>query len=52
MTRAFIPYGIYWSTPFAVNDIAFARQTGFSLEKMNNYGRSLIWACTKVLPAS
>ena len=29
--------------PFAVNDIAFARETGFALEKMNNYGCSLIW---------
>jgi acetyl-CoA acetyltransferase len=29
--------------PFAVNDIAFARATGFALEKMNNYGCSLIW---------
>lgn len=29
--------------PFAVNDIAFARATGFGLEKMNNYGCSLIW---------
>lgn len=29
--------------PFAVNDIVFARQTGFPLEKMNNYGCSLIW---------
>ncbi len=29
--------------PFAVNDIAFAQQTGFPLEKMNNYGCSLIW---------
>ncbi|MCK9381422.1 MAG: hypothetical protein M0P95_17990, partial [Sulfuritalea sp.] len=29
--------------PFAVNDIAFARATGFPLEKMNNYGCSLIW---------
>jgi len=29
--------------PFAVNDIAFARETGFPLEKMNNYGCSLIW---------
>jgi acetyl-CoA acetyltransferase len=29
--------------PFAVNDIVFARETGFSLEKMNNYGCSLIW---------
>ena len=29
--------------PFAVNDIAFARETGFPLAKMNNYGCSLIW---------
>jgi acetyl-CoA acetyltransferase len=29
--------------PFAVNDIAFARETGFPLDKMNNYGCSLIW---------
>jgi len=29
--------------PFAVNDIAFARETGFPLEKMNNFGSSLIW---------
>jgi acetyl-CoA acetyltransferase family protein len=29
--------------PFAVNDIAFARETGFPLEKMNNYGCSLVW---------
>lgn len=29
--------------PFAVNDIAFARETGFELAKMNNYGCSLIW---------
>lgn len=29
--------------PFAVNDIAFSRQTGFALDKMNNYGSSLIW---------
>lgn len=29
--------------PFAANDIAFARATGFRLEKMNNYGCSLIW---------
>ena len=29
--------------PFAVNDIAFARELGFPLEKMNNYGCSLIW---------
>ena len=29
--------------PFAVNDLAFARATGFPLEKMNNFGCSLIW---------
>lgn len=29
--------------PFAVNDIVFARETGFPLEKMNNYGCSLIF---------
>jgi len=29
--------------PFAVNDILFARETGASLEQMNNYGCSLIW---------
>jgi acetyl-CoA acetyltransferase family protein len=29
--------------PFAVNDIVFARDTGFPIEKMNNYGCSLIF---------
>jgi acetyl-CoA acetyltransferase family protein len=29
--------------PFAVNDIAFARRTGYELMKMNNYGSSLIY---------
>jgi acetyl-CoA acetyltransferase len=29
--------------PFTVNDIAFSRATGFDLQKMNNYGCSLIW---------
>jgi acetyl-CoA acetyltransferase len=29
--------------PFAVNDIALARDTGFAWEKMNNYGSSIIW---------
>ena len=29
--------------PFAANDIAFARETGFPLGRMNNYGCSLIW---------
>ncbi|MGZ8486695.1 MAG: thiolase family protein [Candidatus Binatia bacterium] len=29
--------------PFALNDIVFARETGFPVEKMNNYGSSLIW---------
>ena len=26
-----------------MNDIVFSRATGFPLEKMNNYGCSLIW---------
>ncbi|MDO8768850.1 MAG: thiolase family protein [Burkholderiaceae bacterium] len=29
--------------PFAVNDIALARDTGFAWDKMNNYGSSIIW---------
>jgi acetyl-CoA acetyltransferase family protein len=29
--------------PFAVNDIAFAKETGYPLDRMNNYGCSLIW---------
>jgi acetyl-CoA acetyltransferase family protein len=29
--------------PFAVNDIIFARETGFDIAKMNNFGCSLIW---------
>lgn len=29
--------------PFAVNDLAFARATGWSLDRMNRYGCSLIW---------
>ena len=29
--------------PFAVNDVLFSRQTGVALEKMNNYGCSLVW---------
>ncbi len=29
--------------PFAVNDLVFARETGYPLEKMNQYGCSLIW---------
>jgi acetyl-CoA acetyltransferase family protein len=29
--------------PFAVNDIVFARDTGFPVDKMNNYGSSLIF---------
>jgi len=29
--------------PFAANDIAFSRETGFPLERMNNFGCSLIW---------
>lgn len=29
--------------PFATNDLIFSKETGFPLEKMNNYGCSLIW---------
>jgi acetyl-CoA acetyltransferase len=29
--------------PFAVNDIVFSRATGVPIEKMNNYGCSLVW---------
>jgi acetyl-CoA acetyltransferase len=29
--------------PFAVNDIAFAKKTGYNVMKMNNYGSSLIY---------
>jgi len=29
--------------PFAVNDIVFCRETGWKLERMNNYGCSLVW---------
>ncbi|MGJ3648162.1 hypothetical protein ACLB0R_06790 [Sphingomonas sp. GlSt437] len=29
--------------PFAVNDIVFARETGFPLERMNTHGCSLVW---------
>ena len=29
--------------PFAINDIAFAKETGADLHTMNNYGCSLIW---------
>jgi acetyl-CoA acetyltransferase len=29
--------------PFVVNDIVFARETGFDLANMNNYGCSLVW---------
>ncbi len=29
--------------PFAVNDIYFARETGFAVDAMNNFGCSLIW---------
>lgn len=29
--------------PFAVNDIIFSKETGFPLDKMNNFGCSLIW---------
>ena len=29
--------------PFAVNDIALARDIGFAWERMNNYGSSIVW---------
>ncbi len=29
--------------PFAVNDVVFSRETGFDVQKMNNYGCSLIY---------
>jgi acetyl-CoA acetyltransferase len=29
--------------PFAINDIVFSRETGFPIERMNNYGCSLVW---------
>ncbi len=29
--------------PFVVNDIVFARETGFDVAKMNNFGCSLVW---------
>src|SRR5208337_3326947 len=29
--------------PFAVNDLAFAKKTGYDVMKMNNYGSSLIY---------
>ena len=28
--------------PFALSDILFSRMTGFALEKMNNFGCSLV----------
>ncbi|MEO0411396.1 MAG: thiolase family protein [Pseudomonadota bacterium] len=29
--------------PFAVNDLVFAKETGFPLDRMNPYGCSLVW---------
>ncbi len=29
--------------PFAVNDLYFAKETGFDVNKMNNYGCTLVW---------
>jgi acetyl-CoA acetyltransferase family protein len=29
--------------PFAVNDVVFSKSTGFPLERMNNFGCSLVW---------
>ena len=36
-------HAIKTHNPFAVNDIALARDTGFAWERMNNYGSSIIW---------
>ena len=36
-------HAIKTHNPFAVNDVYFSRQTGVGLEKMNNYGCSLVW---------
>lgn len=49
--RALKAAGLSWSdvdlvathNPFAVNDVYFARQTGFALERMNIYGCSLVF---------
>jgi acetyl-CoA acetyltransferase family protein len=30
-------------SPFAVNDVLFSRQMGVALDKMNNFGCSLVW---------
>lgn len=35
--------GVTTHNPFAVNDLIFARETGFPLQNMNRYGCSLIW---------
>lgn len=29
--------------PFVINDIVFSRETGFPIERMNNFGCSLVW---------
>ena len=36
-------HAIKTHNPFAVNDIALARDLGFAWEKMNNFGSSIIW---------
>jgi acetyl-CoA acetyltransferase family protein len=49
--KALAAAGLSWSdiklvtshNPFAVNDLWFAQQTGFALERMNTYGCSLIF---------
>jgi acetyl-CoA acetyltransferase family protein len=49
--NALVSAGLNWSNiklvtthnPFAVNDLWFAQQTGFPLERMNTYGCSLIF---------
>jgi acetyl-CoA acetyltransferase len=36
-------HAIKTHNPFAVNDILFSRSTGVGIDKMNNYGCSLVW---------
>jgi acetyl-CoA acetyltransferase family protein len=36
-------HSIKTHNPFAVNDIVLSRQTGLPIERINNYGCSLIW---------
>ncbi len=47
LARAGIGFGdvkaVKTHNPFAVNDVYFAKETGFSLERMNNFGCSLVY---------